>query len=278
MRNLYGTEGRSCTVQLDEFLKFCRVDLRLSARTVERNKYAIRRILEVCGPNPTRDQLRDFLASIENESTRDNYIKAMRAYFRDFLGSDVASTFKLSCPDLAPAWCPSKKMVQEFYYALESEKERALYLMYATSGLRRGEVLSLSMNDFDLESRTIFPTKSSSTKRTWYTFFNEECQSALREYLKTRRDLMRSNRLFVISSENYYAMFKLARERTGLNITPKVLRFWFANEMARLGVPDRFIDAFQGRIPRSILARHYTDYSLENLKAIYDKAGLKVLS
>ncbi|MCQ8892903.1 MAG: hypothetical protein NQU41_05925 [Candidatus Methanosuratincola sp.] len=135
---MYGTDGRSCTVQLDEFLKFCRVDLRLSARTVERNRHAIRRILEVCGPNPTRVQLRDFPAYVENGSTRDNYIKAMRAYFRDYLGSDIASTFRLSCPDLAPVWCPSKKMVQEFYHALESEKEWALYLMYATSGLRRG--------------------------------------------------------------------------------------------------------------------------------------------
>jgi len=48
--------------------------------------------------------------------------------------------------------------------------------------------------------------------------------------------------------------------------------------MARPGVPDRFIDAFRGRIPQSVLVRHYTDYSLENLKAIYDKAGLRVLS
>jgi len=40
------------------------------------------------------------------------------------------------------------------------------------------------------------------------------------------------------------------------------------NEMARLNVPDRFIDAFQGRILMSILARHYTDYSIENLKQI----------
>ena len=47
--------------------------------------------------------------------------------------------------------------------------------------------------------------------------------------------------------------------------------------MARLGVSDRFVDAFQGRIPRSVLARHYTGYFLESLKQIYDKAGLKVL-
>jgi hypothetical protein len=40
---------------------------------------------------------------------------------------------------------------------------------------------------------------------------------------------------------------------------------------------DRFTDAFEGKIPRSILARHYTDCSLENPKAIYDRAGLRAL-
>jgi len=48
--------------------------------------------------------------------------------------------------------------------------------------------------------------------------------------------------------------------------------------MGRLGVPDRYVDAFCGRVPRSVLARHYTDFSPEKLKEIYDKARLKVLS
>jgi intergrase/recombinase len=48
--------------------------------------------------------------------------------------------------------------------------------------------------------------------------------------------------------------------------------------MAEQGVQDRYIDAFCGRTSKSILARHYTDYSPERLKRIYDKAGLKVLS
>jgi len=47
--------------------------------------------------------------------------------------------------------------------------------------------------------------------------------------------------------------------------------------MGELGVPDRYIDALCGRAPKSILARHYTDYSPERLKRIYDKAGLEVL-
>ena len=47
--------------------------------------------------------------------------------------------------------------------------------------------------------------------------------------------------------------------------------------MGNLGVPDRYIDAFCGRVSRSALARSYTDYSPSKLKAIYDKASLKVL-
>jgi len=47
--------------------------------------------------------------------------------------------------------------------------------------------------------------------------------------------------------------------------------------MGRLSVPDRYVDAFCGRVPRSILARHYTDLSPEKLKEICGKANLKVL-
>ena len=50
-----------------------------------------------------------------------------------------------------------------------------------------------------------------------------------------------------------------------------------ACEMGRLSVPNRYVDTFCGRVLRSILARHYTDFSPKKLKEIYDKAGLKVL-
>lgn len=72
-------------------------------------------------------------------------------------------------------------------------------------------------------------------------------------------------------------MWKKARRETGLDITPQVLREWFACELGKLGVPDRYVDDFCGRVPRSILARHYTDYSSSRLKEIYDKAKLKVI-
>jgi intergrase/recombinase len=63
----------------------------------------------------------------------------------------------------------------------------------------------------------------------------------------------------------------------GLEISSQVLREFFACELGRLNVPDRYVDAFCGRVPQSVLARHYTDFSPERLKEIYDKAGLRIL-
>jgi intergrase/recombinase len=67
-------------------------------------------------------------------------------------------------------------------------------------------------------------------------------------------------------------------KQTGVKITPQVLRNWFCSEMGRLGIPDRYVNAFCGRTPKSILTRHYTDYSPEKLKEIYEKAHLNVLT
>ena len=62
-----------------------------------------------------------------------------------------------------------------------------------------------------------------------------------------------------------------------LHTPPQRLREWFCCEMGSLGVSDRYIDAFCIRTPKSVLARHYTDYNPERLQKIYEEANLKVL-
>lgn len=46
--------------------------------------------------------------------------------------------------------------------------------------------------------------------------------------------------------------------------------------MLRLGVAETYVDAFCGRVPKSVLARHYTDFSLEKLEEIYERANTKI--
>jgi intergrase/recombinase len=58
-----------------------------------------------------------------------------------------------------------------------------------------------------------------------------------------------------------------------LNITPQKLRQWFCSEMLRLGISETYVNAFCGRVPKSVLARHYTNFSPEKLGEAYLKAN-----
>lgn len=120
----------------------------------------------------------------------------------------------------------------------------------------------------------LVPNHNSRTKYSYITFYNEEAEQVLQEYLEQNQ---LESKLVQVTPNAYLKAKKKVYQKTGVRANPQVLREWFCSEMGRLGVPDRYIDAFCGRVPRSILARHYTDYSAERLKEIYDKAELEVL-
>jgi integrase len=171
----------------------------------------------------------------------------------------------------------SKEQLKQFYECLESKKEKALFLLYATTGLRRDEILSLRSEDVEFEKRMITPSNhNGETKKPWVSFYNEEAETALREYL-AQRGPSRSRRLFPMQRQEVIKLWRNVRNKTGLDITPQKLRQWFCSEMMRLGVSETYVDAFCGRVPKSVLARHYTDFSPQKLKEIYEKTNIKLL-
>lgn len=269
-----------CTVRgvgLEKFVRFCEVDRGLKHVTAMNHRRLILRVLATCGGEPSTEGIRSFLAGITNRNYRNNYVKSLRVYFRDYMREGgMVGSFRLTEGDACPPRLFTRGELRRFYGALDGPEERALFLLYASTGRRRMEVLTLRLEDVDFGRRMLLPNRNSSTKHTWYSFYNAEAAEALEEYMAVRRK--RGSFLFTLNSEKKDYILAGAQEETGLKITPRALRFWFANEMARLGVQDRFIDAFQGRVPRKVLARHYTDYSVETLKRIYDKAGLRVLN
>ena len=58
---------------------------------------------------------------------------------------------------------------------------------------------------------------------------------------------------------------------------PKDLRDFFSQEMGKALIPDRYIDIFQGRAPRNVLAKHYTPQGTRLLREIYDKANFRFM-
>ena len=73
-------------------------------------------------------------------------------------------------------------------------------------------------------------------------------------------------------------MWHKVSESAGVKISPQILRVWFSNELGEQLVPDRFVDIFEGRAPRSVLAKNYTVRGIQQLKNIYDKITLNILN
>jgi integrase len=230
----------------------------------------------------TKEDLRQYLKAIkENKApyTYKNHLSALKRFYRDFLGMEnLVDTFKYPHISFKPKKVPNKTELQAFYKALKAPRARALFLFYATSGLRNSEVLNLDrFQDIDYEDRMLTPNKEGNqSKHTWISFYNEEADKELKAYLVSRKDS--DPRLFPISKRHVLRIFQRAFETCEKKVTPQILRDWFCCEMGDLGVQDRYVDAFCGRVPGSILARHYTDYSPERLRKIYEEADLRVLT
>lgn len=154
-------------------------------------------------------------------------------------------------------------------------KYQALFLLIASSGLRFGEALILRRIDIDIKKRMLLPKShdTDTTKRAWVTFYNRETA----KYLTWIHQLRPTDRVFP-SADSIYRAFATTQYLSNIYITPQILREWFYEEMGTLSVPDRYIDAFCGRVPKSVLSRRYTDYSPKKLKSIYERANLLVLS
>jgi len=278
-----GLEGLILTADakdkvVSEFKEFCEVDLQLSELTVNGHVRQIKRLFKNV-QRFTREDIRGFLMKFKDKSpnTYANVLKSLRVFFRDFQRRpDLVQSFRFPHREPSVKVIPSRSEVQQFYNALESIRDKALFLMYASTGLRASEVSSLKLSEVNFQKRMVKPEHNKSrTKRTWISFFNCEAAKLLKQYLANRDD--DNERVFPISRRRIEKIFNNASKISKIYITPQTLREWFSEEMSRLGVNDRYIDAFCGRIPKSVLAKHYSDYSPEKLKEIYNKAGLKVL-
>jgi intergrase/recombinase len=258
---------------LENFARFCRIDLVRSAKCIKMHLSAMRRYIKEVGNTIDANRIRAFLfkirSSYPNPRTYRWYLCALKIFCRDFLGrSEWVATLKF--PRIKTSIItelPDRQQLKQFFNALSSDKAKAIFLLYCTSGLRKSEVINAKIIR---ETRAIIPTNHEqySTKNSYISFYNTEAE----------KYLMRIGYNITVSEVTIRRMFRYARNKTGIMINPQMLREWFCSEMAMLMVPDRYVAAFCGRVPRSVLAQRYTNFSVQTLKAIYDKADLKVLA
>lgn len=268
----------SVSDELEYFRLFAVAELNLSKLTASQYICKVRQFLE--GRESFSDiDVQNYIKGKKDTCAPDyvsNVISAFKAYFREYKGYTFMSNYKHPQSPLRMKEEIVPSDVKTFILAIDNITVKVIAILLATTGLRKGEVLSLRDCDVDRNIGCIIPNcHSGETKHSGMSFYNSEAELYLIEYENAIH--RNSDKLFSIGHETFLEAWNDARASTGIHLKPKDLRDYFSQEMGKALIPDRYIDIFQGRCPRSILSKHYTPQGKRLLRGIYDKAKLMVL-
>ncbi len=258
------------TFSKSEFETFLRVQKNLSDGTVDKHIALANIFMEYSKGAINIKSVQNFMLWVKNNKspkTYGNYLCALKILLRDYLKQpELIADFKFPTIGYKPKILPSKEQLKTFHDALPASKYQNIFLALASSGLRVSELLGAQI---DKEQRMIIPqAHDGNTKKAWVSFYNEETAKLLDTY---------EGNPFNVNRNTVAHVFKETADKTGIEISAQTLRSVFAREMSLKGVQDRYVDAFCGRTPQSVLARHYSDFGPEVLSEIYGKAGLYIL-
>jgi integrase/recombinase XerC len=165
-----------------------------------------------------------------------------------------------------------------------ASRDRAIFELLYSSGLRAGELCLAKIKDLDLENGWIKVHGKGNKER--FVPLGSQAAKALRNYLDERMiRMMRSRRmdsqesLFLnnrgvgLSTRSIRRILKLWLEHANLgrDITPHVFRHSFATHLLQAGADLRSIQEMLGHTNLSTTQR-YTGVDLRRLMEVYDKA------
>jgi integrase/recombinase XerD len=224
--------------------------------------------------------LRDFLHHIKYErnakyKTIENYFSALSALYDYMVFEDFASTnivlsfrkrylkrYKDGYDD------PERKLlsIEEMSRLVNSimdPRDTAIALLLAKTGIRRGELLRLDMDNIDWKdySITLKPTPKRSNR---LVFFDDECAFVLKRWLRVRENLSPKTRALFVSYQSlnrldrnglYTAIVKYAKrlgfhdaesDRLEDHFGPHCFRHWFTTWLLRNGMPREYVKELRG--------------------------------
>ena len=201
--------------------------------------------------------------------------------FLSFLHIDWANDIN---PPSEPHYLPKRIVINDIKNTLLSferhefyKQIKALILLGGSSGMRAEELYQLVPENIELENRVVHINhnpdngQSTKTKRSRISFFNEEAEQALNEYLAFYK---KSNKLRFLF--NQYHLERIFRENS---IQVKDLRKFFSQEWDRRGGPTSIKKILMGHsLKGDVDLMHYNCQSEEDLKKIYDKVMCGIVS
>jgi len=261
-------------LSVNNYCAFAEYDLKIQTTTISVHRRVLISFLEFSNGEITHETIKAWLSTDESEIWKNQQLKALRRYCRDFLKLGkwierfkITDTTKVNLFSL-----PTKLQLMQFCEKLP-DFTRLIFLMLKDTGLRESEILQIKIQDIDFENNCIDASQfhKGSTKHSYLSFFTPHTGTILKAYISDNLTYFKDSEaiMFPIAVRTVQDHFSKVANDLEIMLTPKTLRQNFSSKLTDAGIKDRYIDALQGRIKKSVLAKHYTEYSLEKLKEQY---------
>jgi len=258
---------------VSQYSDFARNELHIGEGTIKNQSGSIRQFLEFCTGEVTENTVRDYLDTLEG-SPKNNNLKALKRYIRDYLklGNWVNDiSFEAQKVKIKTQKMPSNEELVLFYDEMKNDQISMIFLICFNSGLRIGEVLQIKSNmlNFELNCIDVSQIHQGETKSAWFGFFTEQAAGILQGYVN-HYGFEDDDDIFSVTYNQVYEELERVSNATGIRIKPKYLRTVFVERCIDAQIDKNVIDVFEGRIGKSVQAKHYRDYSPERLKQHYN--------
>nr|WP_011229449.1 site-specific integrase [Sulfolobus sp. NOB8H2]CAA09137.1 hypothetical protein [Sulfolobus sp. NOB8H2] len=269
-------------------IKYAMKDLGFSLSPESLKEYIVELAAEE-GPNVARHRA----------NTLKLFIKEVVMSRNPILGQILYNSFKVPKVDYKYSPPPiSLDLLKKIFQSIDHLGAKTFFLILAETGLRVGEVYSLTLEQVDLENGIIKLMKSSATKRAYISFLHKETIEWIKKnYLPFREDFISKYekavqqiggdvekwrmKFFPFQLADLRAEVKEGMRKVGKEFRLYDLRSFFASYMAKSGVSPFIINVLQGRMAPGqfkILQQHYFVISDIELKKIYEEKAPKLLS
>lgn len=208
--------------------------------------------------NPTRSDIkkyRDYILTCYSANTVNTYMTAIREFFKYLQMLGIYSNIALDIKGARTSTTPKKQVlaesqVQEIYNNLTDKREKALFGLLVTTGLRGVEIVDARIEDLRVFNNeiTLWIKCKGHSEKDEYVKISEIIFSDLKEYLEGRKE----GYIFVGNGNN----------NRNNKLTTKTIRLIIKNIFKRFGLDDESMSLHSTR-------RTFATLAYENGSDIY---------
>lgn len=272
---------------IEEFCEDCKLR-NMTEETIRRYRSSLRIFLnfllkeKIAITGVDKHILKEFLRYVRfgrkvKHKTIENYFSALSTFydyltFEGLTASNPVLPFRKRYlrryknePYDPPKRIPTVEEIGKLVNSILDPRDKAIVMLLAKTGMRRGELLRIDVEDINWEEYSI--TLKATPKRSNRTvFFDDECAVLLKRWLKVREKLNPKTKALFINYQSsrrtdrntiYRAVAEHAR-RIGQNrLHPHTFRHFFTTYMVRAGMPREYVKELRGDKRKEAMDLYY---------------------